>query len=87
MNSGAERASTELLWNADIEHAAFERKLAGGSLSALTNRGKHAWNAVFGALKKLETPERMAQRIVGQLKAAKPVYTLKAGSSGLDRPA
>jgi phage shock protein A len=64
-----------------IERAALAKGRAAGSLSDLGNLIKRAWNAVLGMLgigvKKMETPEVMAQRIIDQLNAAKPVYNRK----------
>ncbi len=64
-----------------IERAALEKGSAAGSLSDLTNLVQRAWNAFLGMLgigvKKLETPAVMAQRIIDQLNAAKPVYNRK----------
>ncbi len=63
-----------------IERAAVQKARAGGEL-AIVSLVKRAWNAVLGMLgigvKKLETPEVMAQRIIDQLNAQKPVYNRK----------
>ncbi|MDP3542685.1 MAG: hypothetical protein Q8T11_09500 [Elusimicrobiota bacterium] len=63
-----------------IERAAAAKTSAAGEL-AIVSLIKRAWNAVLGMLgigvKKLETPEVMAQRIIDQLNAAKPVYNRK----------
>ncbi len=63
-----------------IERASVQKAAAGGEL-AIVSLVKRAWNAVLGILgigvKKLETPAVMAQRIIDQLNAAKPVYNRK----------
>ena len=63
-----------------IERAAVAKASAAGELAIVT-LVKRAWNAVLGMLgigvKKMETPEVMAQRIIDQLNAAKPVYNRK----------
>ncbi|MBI2386418.1 MAG: hypothetical protein HYV14_10440, partial [Elusimicrobia bacterium] len=65
---------------ASIRNAALAKGRAAGEL-AIVSLVKRAWNAVLGMLgigvKKLETPEVMAQRIIDQLNAAKPVYNRK----------
>ena len=65
---------------ASIERAALEKGQAAGEL-AIVSLAKRAWNAFLGMLgigvKKMETPEVMAQRIIDQLNAAKPVYNRK----------
>jgi len=63
-----------------IERAAVAKGAAAGEL-AIVSLIKRAWNAVLGVfglgVKKLETPEVMAQRIIDQLNAAKPLYNRK----------
>jgi len=65
---------------ASIQSAALAKGRAAGEL-AIVSLIKRAWNAVLGMLgigvKKMETPEVMAQRIIDQLNAAKPVYNRK----------
>ncbi|MBI2385378.1 MAG: hypothetical protein HYV14_05115, partial [Elusimicrobia bacterium] len=54
---------------------------ASFSIKPLLDLIARAWNAVLGVLgmgvKKMETPEIMAQRLIDQLNAAKPVYNNK----------
>ncbi|MCM2305083.1 MAG: hypothetical protein NDJ72_10300, partial [Elusimicrobia bacterium] len=54
---------------------------ASFSIKPLLDLIARAWNAVLGVLgmgvKKMETPEVMAQRLIDQLNAAKPVYNNK----------
>ena len=65
---------------ASIARASMAKASAAGELAIVTLI-KRAWNAVLGMLgigvKKMETPEVMAQRIIDQLNAAKPVYNRK----------
>ncbi|MBI2789730.1 MAG: PspA/IM30 family protein, partial [Elusimicrobia bacterium] len=63
-----------------IERAAVAKGSAAGEL-AVVSLVKRAWNALLGifglGVKKMETPEVMAQRIIDQLNDAKPVYNRK----------
>ncbi len=67
-----------------IEGARLQKAAAAGEL-AIVSLVKRAWNAVLGMLgigvKKMETPAVMAQRIIDQLNAAKPVYNQKVAEA------
>ncbi|MEQ1919839.1 MAG: PspA/IM30 family protein, partial [Elusimicrobiota bacterium] len=67
-----------------IERARLQKAAAAGEL-AIVSLIKRAWNAVLGMLgigvKKMETPAVMAQRIIDQLNAAKPVYNQKVAEA------
>jgi phage shock protein A len=77
----ASRAAASFPVNSYARYAAMQKSEAAGSLSDVSNLVKRAWNAVLGMLgigvKKMETPAVMAQRIIDQLNAAKPVYNRK----------
>ncbi|HAZ08420.1 MAG TPA: hypothetical protein DCZ01_07865, partial [Elusimicrobia bacterium] len=79
-SSVAGRVTPEVLISVK-SRAALEKVRAGGSVSETTTLGRRAWNAGLGMLgigvKKLETPEILAQRIIDQINAQKPVYNRK----------
>ncbi|UPT73755.1 MAG: hypothetical protein M0D55_18200 [Elusimicrobiota bacterium] len=67
---------------AAVERAAMNAgKAASAGELAIVSLAKRAWNALLGILgigvKKMESPEVMAQRIIDQLNAQKPVYNRK----------